>query len=176
MHAVLLNRFIFVKRKSRQRPAHDLGGNVSNKHTKISTGDKSTSPSSIRGISSLRRKTCRPVFPMMILATKKRGPNQGIRFSPQGEKSVFLRQNSMTRQQSKMRETKAPPTQRSTVTPNFRTSPLSASGVAIWSKIGFVVDFRNLLFGCDFDLSFSKDYSLMKMFNYEVDFTAKCDT
>ena len=37
------------------------------------------------------------------------------------------------------------------------------SGVAIWSKIGFVVDFRNLLFGCDFDLSFSKDYSLMKI-------------
>ena len=50
------------------------------------------------------------------------------------------------------------------------------SGVANWSKIGFVVDFRNLLFGCDFDLSFSKDYSLMKIFNYEVDFTAKCDT
>ena len=50
------------------------------------------------------------------------------------------------------------------------------SGVAHWSKIGFVVDFRNLLFGCDFDLSFSKDYSLMKIFNYEVDFTAKCDT
>ena len=50
------------------------------------------------------------------------------------------------------------------------------SGVAIWSKIGFVVDFRNLLFGCDFELSFSKDYSLMKIFNYEVDFTAKCDT
>jgi hypothetical protein len=50
------------------------------------------------------------------------------------------------------------------------------SGVAIWSKIGFVVDFRNLLLGCDFDLSFSKDYSLMKIFNNEVDFTAKCDT
>ena len=51
-----------------------------------------------------------------------------------------------------------------------------ASGVTIWSKVCFVVDFRNLLFGCDFDLSFSKDYSLMKIFNYEVDFTAKCDT
>ena len=50
------------------------------------------------------------------------------------------------------------------------------SGVAIWSKIGVVVDFRNLLFGCDFDLSFSKNYSLMKIFNYDVDFTAKCDT
>jgi hypothetical protein len=50
------------------------------------------------------------------------------------------------------------------------------SGVANWSKIGFVVDFRNLLFGRDFALSFSKDYSLMKIFNYEVDFTAKCDT
>jgi hypothetical protein len=53
---------------------------------------------------------------------------------------------------------------------------LLESGVAIWSKIGFVVDFRNLLFGCDFDLSFSKDYSLMKIFNYKADFTAKCDT
>ena len=50
------------------------------------------------------------------------------------------------------------------------------SGVAIWNKIGFVVDFRNLLFGRDFDLSFSKGYSLMKIFNYEADFTAKCDT
>ena len=50
------------------------------------------------------------------------------------------------------------------------------SGVTIWSKIDFVVDFRNLLFGCDFDLSFSQGYSLMKIFNYEVDFTAKCDT
>jgi hypothetical protein len=50
------------------------------------------------------------------------------------------------------------------------------SGVTIWSKIGFVVDFRNLLFGCDFDLSFSKNYSLMKIFNYEADFMAKCDT
>jgi hypothetical protein len=50
------------------------------------------------------------------------------------------------------------------------------SGVAIWSKIGFVVDFRNLLFGCDFDLLFSKDYTLMKIFNYEGHFTAKCDT
>jgi hypothetical protein len=50
------------------------------------------------------------------------------------------------------------------------------SGVANWNEIGFVVDFRNLLFGCDFDLSFSKDDSLMKIFNYEVDFTAKCDT
>ena len=39
------------------------------------------------------------------------------------------------------------------------------SGVTIWSKIGFVVDFRNLLFGRDFDLSFSKGYSLMKFFN-----------
>ena len=39
------------------------------------------------------------------------------------------------------------------------------SGVANWSKIGFVVDFRNLLFGRDFDLSFSKGYSLMKYFN-----------
>ena len=55
-------------------------------------------------------------------------------------------------------------------------APAPASGVANWSKIGFVVDFRNLLFGCDFDLSFSKDYSLMEIFNYEVDFTAKCDT
>ena len=55
---------------------------------------------------------------------------------------------------------------------NFRW----VSGVAIWSKIGFVVDFRNLLFGCDFDLSFSKGYSLMKIFNYEADFMAKCDT
>ena len=54
--------------------------------------------------------------------------------------------------------------------------PHLVSGVANWSKIGFVVDFRNLLFGRDFDLSFSKDYSLMKIFNYEVDFTAKCDT
>ena len=40
-----------------------------------------------------------------------------------------------------------------------------ASGVANWSKIGFVVDFRNLLFGRDFDVSFSKGYSLMKFFN-----------
>ena len=39
------------------------------------------------------------------------------------------------------------------------------SGVANWSKICFVVDFRNLLFGRDFDLSFSKGYSLMKFFN-----------
>ena len=39
------------------------------------------------------------------------------------------------------------------------------SGVTIWSKMRFVVDFRNLLFGCDFDLSFSKGYSLMKFFN-----------
>ena len=39
------------------------------------------------------------------------------------------------------------------------------SGVTIWSKIGFVVDFRNLLFGRDFDVSFSKGYSLMKFFN-----------
>ena len=39
------------------------------------------------------------------------------------------------------------------------------SGVTIWSKIRFVVDFRNLLFGRDFDLSFSKGYSLMKFFN-----------
>jgi hypothetical protein len=54
--------------------------------------------------------------------------------------------------------------------------PLRGSGVANWSKIGFVVDFRNLLFGRDFDLSFSKDYSLMKIFNYEGHFTAKCDT
>ena len=50
------------------------------------------------------------------------------------------------------------------------------SGVANWSKSRFVVDFRNLLFGRDFDLSFSKGYSLMKNFNYEVYFTAKCDT
>jgi hypothetical protein len=35
----------------------------------------------------------------------------------------------------------------------------------IWSKIRFVVYFRNLLFGRDFDLSFSKGYSLMKFFN-----------
>ena len=54
--------------------------------------------------------------------------------------------------------------------------PDCASGVTIWSKICFVVDFRNLLFGCDFDLSFSKGYSLMEIFNYEADFTAKCDT
>jgi hypothetical protein len=39
------------------------------------------------------------------------------------------------------------------------------SGVTIWSKIRFVVDFRNLLFARDFDLSFSKGYSLMKFFN-----------
>jgi hypothetical protein len=50
------------------------------------------------------------------------------------------------------------------------------SGVTSWSKICFVVDFRNLLFGCDFDLSFSKGYSLMEIFNYEADFTAKCPT
>jgi hypothetical protein len=50
------------------------------------------------------------------------------------------------------------------------------SGVTIWSKSRFVVDFRNLLFGCDSDLSFSKGYSLMKNFNYEANFTAKCDT
>ena len=54
--------------------------------------------------------------------------------------------------------------------------PPLASGVTIWSKIRFVVDFRNLLFGRDFDLSFSKGYSLMKIFNYEADFMAKCDT
>jgi hypothetical protein len=53
---------------------------------------------------------------------------------------------------------------------------INNSGVTIWSKIDFVVDFRNLLFGCDFDLSFSKSYSLMKIFNYEVDLTAKCHT
>ena len=52
----------------------------------------------------------------------------------------------------------------------------AVSGVTIWSKIDFVVDFRNLLFGGDFDLSFSEGYSLMKIFNYEADFTAKCDT
>jgi hypothetical protein len=51
----------------------------------------------------------------------------------------------------------------------------SLSGVTIWNKIDFVVDFHNLLFGGDFDLSFSKGYSL-DFFNYEVDFTAKCDT
>ena len=51
-----------------------------------------------------------------------------------------------------------------------------ASGVTIWNKICFVVDFRNLLFGCDFDLSFSQGYSLMKIFNYEADFMAKCPT
>ena len=39
------------------------------------------------------------------------------------------------------------------------------SGVAIWSKSRFAVDFRNLLFGREFDLSFSKGYSLMKLFN-----------
>jgi hypothetical protein len=39
------------------------------------------------------------------------------------------------------------------------------SGVTIWNKIRFVVDFRNLLFGRDFDFSFSKGYSLMKFFN-----------
>jgi hypothetical protein len=39
------------------------------------------------------------------------------------------------------------------------------SGVSIWNNICFVVDFRNLLFGRDFDLSFSKGYSLMKFFN-----------
>jgi hypothetical protein len=50
------------------------------------------------------------------------------------------------------------------------------SGVTFCSKIDFVVDFRNLLFGRDFDLSFSKGYSLMKIFNHEVDFTAKYDT
>ena len=33
------------------------------------------------------------------------------------------------------------------------------SGVTIWSKIDFVVDVRNLLFGCDFDLPFSKGCS-----------------
>jgi hypothetical protein len=55
-------------------------------------------------------------------------------------------------------------------------TPAIDSGVAIWNKIGFVVDFRNLLFGGDFDLSFSKGYSLMKIFKYEADFTAKCDT
>ena len=43
--------------------------------------------------------------------------------------------------------------------------PHPVSGVAIWSKSRFVVDFRNLLFGRDFDLSFSKGYSLMKFFN-----------
>ena len=41
----------------------------------------------------------------------------------------------------------------------------AGSGVTIWSKIGFVVDFRNLLFGRDFDVSFSKGYSLMKFFD-----------
>jgi hypothetical protein len=45
------------------------------------------------------------------------------------------------------------------------TSPRPRSGATIWSKIRFVVDFRNLLFGRDFDLSFSKDYSLMKFVN-----------
>ena len=40
------------------------------------------------------------------------------------------------------------------------------SGVTIWSKIGFVVDFRNLLFGRDFDVAFSKGYSLMKFLGY----------
>ena len=45
----------------------------------------------------------------------------------------------------------------------LRVAPVS--GVANWSKIRFVVDFRNLLFGRDFDLSFSKGYSLMKFFN-----------
>ena len=48
--------------------------------------------------------------------------------------------------------------------------------MTIWNKICFVVDFRNLLFGCDFDLSFSQGYSVMKIFNYEADFMAKCDT
>ena len=42
---------------------------------------------------------------------------------------------------------------------------IRSSGVANWSKSRFVVDFRNLLFGRDFDLSFSKGYSLMKFFN-----------
>ena len=54
--------------------------------------------------------------------------------------------------------------------------PERESGVTIWNKICFVVDFRNLLFGCDFDLSFSQGYSLMKIFNYEADFMAKCPT
>jgi hypothetical protein len=59
----------------------------------------------------------------------------------------------------------------------FALSPARAfDGPAQVSQIGFVVDFRNLLFGCDFDLSFSKGYGLMEIFNYEVDFTAKCDT
>ena len=57
-----------------------------------------------------------------------------------------------------------------------KASSLQNSGVTIWNKICFVVDFRNLLFGRDFDLSFSKGYSLMKNFNYEADFMAKCDT
>ena len=57
-----------------------------------------------------------------------------------------------------------------------RERPIRESGVTIWSKTCFVVDFRNLLFDCDFDLLFSKGYSLMKIFNYEVDFIAKCDT
>ena len=39
------------------------------------------------------------------------------------------------------------------------------SGVTIWNKIRFVVDFRDMLFGRDFDLSFSKGYSLRKFFN-----------
>ena len=43
--------------------------------------------------------------------------------------------------------------------------PGALSGVANWSKSRFVVDFRNLLFGRDFDLSFSKSYSLMNFFN-----------
>ena len=55
--------------------------------------------------------------------------------------------------------------------------PIFPKGVTILSEVCFIVDLRNLLFGCDFDLSFSKGYSPMKkIFNYEVDFTAKCDT
>ena len=47
----------------------------------------------------------------------------------------------------------------------------SSGGVTNWSKIVFVVDFHNLIFGCYFDLSSLKGYSLMKIFNREVDFS-----
>jgi hypothetical protein len=50
-------------------------------------------------------------------------------------------------------------------TPKSVRRLIAFSGVTIWSEIRFVVDFRNLLFGRDFDLSFSKGYSLMKFLN-----------
>ena len=47
------------------------------------------------------------------------------------------------------------------------------SGGTIWSKIRFILDFWNLLFTVDFDLSFSTKHSLMKIFDFEADFIAK---